>query len=207
MEGWQRELRSEIAEKSMKIYTKTGDSGTTGLFAGPRVSKDHPRIQAYGTIDELNALMGVVDALMSHESGEPFNPSDWIKEIQSDLFSIGAQLATPQAREHGMCLLTEARVDELEQWIDRVESHLPPLANFILPGGCRTSAMLHLARTVCRRAERDLVSLSHDESAENPGLLIVYLNRLSDLLFMLARWENQVAEIDDLPWTKPEVEE
>lgn len=191
----------------MKIYTKTGDSGTTGLFAGPRVSKDHPRIRAYGAVDELNALLGVVDASFDSDSrenqGDGFCPSACVKQLQSDLFSIGAQLATPNASEHGMCLLTEERVAELEVLIDKLEAVLPPLSNFILPGGTPASSMLHLARTVCRRAEREIVSLSHDDSVENPRLLIVFLNRLSDFLFVLARWENHVSGVEDVPWTKP----
>ena len=190
----------------MKIYTKTGDNGTTGLFAGPRVSKDHPRIQAYGTVDELNALMGVVNSTFEASQEMPSDEikvSDWVMSIQSDLFSIGAQLATPYASKHDMCLLEDSRVEDLEEMIDKLDTLLPPLSNFVLPGGTKSSAMLHLARTVCRRAERDIVSLSHDDSVDNPELLIVYLNRLSDLLFVLARWENHLAGISDIPWSKP----
>lgn len=200
----------------MKIYTKTGDSGTTGLFAGPRVPKDHPRIQAYGTIDELNALLGVVDARLRIESQSELADAasmglqEWIlftrrllAEIQHDLFSIGAQLATPSPEAHGMCLLTSERVQALEQAIDHIDSQLPALSCFILPGGSSDSAFLHLARTVCRRAERDVVSLAHDSSAQSCEIPIVYLNRLSDLLFLMARQANSQLGLEDISWVRP----
>lgn len=190
----------------MKIYTKTGDKGTTGLFAGPRVSKDHPRIQAYGAVDELNALLGVANTKLPAGPTEGPSVVDALRSVQSDLFSIGAQLATPNPIEHGMCLLTAERVTVLEAWIDRFDGELPSLNSFILPGGSEGAAVLHLARTVCRRAERDIVSLTHYETVENPDLLIVYLNRLSDLLFVLARWVNHAAGIRDLAWHRPEPE-
>jgi len=187
----------------MKIYTKTGDKGTTGLFAGPRVSKDHPRIQAYGAVDELNALLGVANTKLPETSPETFSVSGALQSVQSDLFSIGAQLATPNPIEHNMCLLTMERVEALEAWIDLLDAQLPSLNNFILPGGSEGAAFLHLARTVCRRAEREIVSLTHYESVENPELLIVYLNRLSDWLFVLARWVNHACDIQDLAWHRP----
>lgn len=194
----------------MKIYTKTGDNGTTGLFAGPRVPKDHPRIQSYGTVDELNATIGVVVATFRDEK-EAMLPADttqlcleeMMKTIQSDLFSIGAQLATPDPQAHDMCILSEARVEELEQCIDQLEAELVPLSNFIIPGGSKTSAMLHLSRTICRRAERDIVSLAHEADDRHCELLIVYLNRLSDLLFQLARVANARAGIEDPAWERP----
>lgn len=199
----------------MKIYTKTGDSGTTGLFAGPRVAKDHPRIEAYGTVDELNALLGVVNATLTPESTKAPTAEQvqmhssidqviqWIADIQSDLFSIGAQLATPDPDAQGMCLLDAQRITELENWVDQAESDLQPLQNFILPGGSLSSATLHLARTVCRRAERDVVALSHQPGVYSCELLIIYLNRLSDLLFVLARHSNARAGVPDQPWSKP----
>ncbi len=197
----------------MKIYTKTGDNGTTGLYAGPRVSKDHPRIRAYGTVDELNAILGAVLPFISptesaNSRGLPENStaspareiSDQIKEIQSDLFSIGAQLATPEPEKHQMCLLESERVAVLEGHIDRYEQELEPLQTFILPGGSLGSAMLHVARTVCRRAERDVVALSQDPEVHDCELLIIYLNRLSDLLFVLARVANKEVGVADQPW-------
>lgn len=195
----------------MKIYTKTGDNGTTGLFAGPRVAKDHPRIQSYGTVDELNATLGVAIAMLRDEQAEMLNGTDdalcletLMASIQSDLFSIGAQLATPDPEAHGMCILTQERVFELEKSIDALEAELAPLANFIIPGGMKSSAMLHLARTVCRRAERDIVSLAHEADDRHCDLLIVYLNRLSDLLFQIARAANARAGIKDPAWIRPE---
>lgn len=192
----------------MKIYTKTGDNGTTGLFAGPRVEKDHPRISAYGTVDELNALLGVAatslgDATKQIEEGTRQTPTDWIRTIQSDLFSIGAQLATPNPAEQGMCLLRGERIEQLERWIDDLESTLEPLKNFILPGGTPASAMFHLARTVCRRAERELVTLNREPDVQSGELPIVYLNRLSDFLFVLARFCNARAGVPDLSWIRP----
>lgn len=190
----------------MKIYTKTGDSGTTGLFAGPRVAKDHPRIAAYGTVDELNAVLGLVGA----EFAEARNPvgegkkdlAAVIEEIQLDLFSIGAQLATPDAKKQGMVLLRDSRVEELEELMDELDAGLEPLTNFILPGGTKQAALLHMARTVCRRAERDVVSLSHQEA--NCETMVVFLNRLSDLFFLLARQANADAGQPDVIWQKPE---
>jgi cob(I)alamin adenosyltransferase len=193
----------------MKIYTKTGDSGTTGLFAGPRVPKDHPRISAYGTVDELNALLGVVGSSMSESTQQDpigavgFTLEQLVRSIQSDLFSIGAELATPEPEDHGMCLLTEERITYLEHAIDEVEGALEPLSNFVLPGGSRDSAMFHLARTVCRRAEREVVHLAHQPDVHDCSTIVVYLNRLSDLLFVMARLANRHAGIPDLPWHRP----
>lgn len=193
----------------MKIYTKTGDSGTTGLFAGPRVPKDHPRITAYGTVDELNALLGVVGSSMSQSTQENplgtvgFTLEELVRSVQSDLFSIGAQLATPDPAAHELCLLTEQRIAYLEHAIDEVEGGLEPLSNFVLPGGSRDSAMFHLARTVCRRAEREVVHLAHQPQVHDCSTIIIYLNRLSDLLFVMARLANRHAGIPDLPWHRP----
>ena len=194
----------------MKIYTKTGDSGTTGLFAGPRVDKDHPRIEAYGAIDELSATLGVTIASLlggasRQETGTLAGPSlaalaGLLSEVQGDLFAIGAELATPDPVKHGMCLLGSERVAVLEQWIDRIDEHLPPLENFILPGGDAAAAILQLARTVCRRAERQVVQLSHDRSVHDCAPIVIYLNRLSDLLFVFARWVNFSLGVADTPW-------
>ncbi len=192
----------------MKIYTKTGDSGTTGLFAGPRVFKDDPRIAAYGAVDELNALLGVVlaaEAAGPDQADRAAYPPRWqdLRGIQADLFSIGAELATPNARQQGMCLLTEQRALDLEQWIDEVDATLEPLTSFILPGGSKAAGMFHLARTVCRRAERETVHFAQLHPEQDCSTVVVYLNRLSDLLFVLARQANQLAGVPDVPWTRP----
>ena len=194
----------------MKIYTKTGDNGTRGLFAGPREAKDPPRIASYGTVDELNALLGVIGS--SRNEAAPQNPiggtgftlDEWIHSIQSDLFSIGAELATPEPLKHGMCLLKPERVARLERCIDGLEVLLEPLSQFVLPGGSRDSAMLHLARTVCRRAEREVVHLAAQPDVHDCSLIIIYLNRLSDLLFVMARLANSLADVPDVPWVRPE---
>ncbi len=184
----------------MKIYTKTGDSGTTGLFAGPRVFKDSPRIAAYGSVDELNAILGMAIQALSPDSQ---HLAQTITQIQSDLFSIGAELATPDPVAQGMCLLPEARTGDLERSIDEMEETLPPLKNFVLPGGCPASAALHWARTVCRRAERDVVHLSQQSGIADCGRIIIYLNRLSDWLFVVARQQNAIAGLPDQPWVRP----
>ncbi len=184
----------------MKIYTKTGDAGETGLFAGPRVMKDNPRIAAYGSVDELNAVLGVLVADHIHSNQEM---ADVIPQIQSDLFSIGAELATPDPEGQGMCLLSDERTAFLESSIDEMEEQLPPLKNFILPGGSPASSKLHWARTVCRRAERDVVHLSHQTGVADCSRIIIYLNRLSDWLFVFARRQNALAGVPDQPWQRP----
>ena len=178
----------------MKIYTKTGDKGTTGLFGGGRVSKDAPRISAYGEIDELNALLGVTCAQTPHE---PIRKT--LLEIQNDLFVLGAQLASPKS-DPNIEVITTAHVEKLERQIDVITETLSPLKNFILPGGGKTSACLHLARTVCRRAERSAVHLSLLTNESVDHWLLVYINRLSDFLFILARLSNQLEKIEDVPW-------
>ena len=181
----------------MKIYTKTGDAGTTGLFGGGRVGKDHPRVEAYGDVDELNATLGLARAL------EPMPRVDEVLvPIQRDLFAIGALLATPdheKMRQH----LEKARVDEdrvvqLERAIDDADHELEPLRAFVLPGGTPKAAALHVARTVCRRAERRVIHLQSE--VEIPQLVVVYLNRLSDLLFTLARLANHRAKAGEVTW-------
>ena len=176
----------------MKIYTKTGDAGETSLFGGARVPKDDPRIEAYGTVDELNSLLGVARASW------PASPLDaQLGRIQSDLFAIGAHLASPgTSRFAGV---EPERVAELERAIDAMESELAPLRNFILPGGSAAAAHLHVARTVCRRAERLAVALHDDDPATRSSL--VYMNRLSDYLFVAARYANLKHGVDDVVWT------
>ncbi|MEO8216293.1 MAG: cob(I)yrinic acid a,c-diamide adenosyltransferase [Acidobacteriota bacterium] len=175
----------------MKIYTRGGDDGETSLLGGDRVPKSDPRIEAYGTVDELNSFIGVVRASWpdSELDGE-------FRAIQNDLFDLGAQLAAPG---HGERFpgVPEQRSAGLESAIDRMESHLHPLKNFILPGGAPAAAHLHVARTVCRRAERRVVSLQSETENANQ---IVYLNRLSDYLFVAARYANFQAGVPDVTW-------
>jgi cob(I)alamin adenosyltransferase len=180
-----------------KIYTKTGDDGRTGLFGGGRVEKDHVRVEAYGDVDELNAVIGAARAVeMMPRVDEILAP------IQRDLFAIGALLATPHPEKHKEQLekarLSDKRIAQLEQAIDDGEEELEPLKAFILPGGTPKASALHVARTVCRRAERSIIRLQHVE--EVPQIVIVYLNRLSDLLFVLARVANRRAGAGEVTW-------
>jgi len=175
----------------VKIYTRTGDAGETSLFGGARVRKDDARIEAYGTIDELNSFIGVARASW------PSSPlDDEFHSIQSDLFDIGAHLASPgTSRFAGP---EAARISTIEQSIDTMESQLTPLKTFILPGGCAAASHLHVARTVCRRAERLVVALRDEDEATKAS--IRYLNRLSDFLFVAARFANQQEGVADVPW-------
>jgi cob(I)alamin adenosyltransferase len=181
----------------MKIYTKTGDAGQTGLFGGPRVSKDAPRIEAYGTVDELNSLLGVVRA-----EQVPPDVGALLATIQNELFALGAELATPDPAAHGTALVGPEHVAALEWAIDHYDGQLTPLDQFILPGGTKGAALLHLARTVCRRAERRLIALAAHSPEPISVQLVIYLNRLGDLLFVLARAVNSAAGIADVPWRK-----
>jgi cob(I)alamin adenosyltransferase len=181
----------------MKIYTRTGDEGDTGLFGGGRVPKDHARVAAYGDVDELNSIIGVVRAT------PPVDFFDRLLEsIQRDLFSIGGQLATPDpapvAKTLAKADLPADRVTEFEQIMDDSEKELPPLRAFVLPAGTPKAAALHQARTVCRRAERSVVHLAHE--GDVPSIFTVYLNRLSDLLFTLARLANLRSGVGDVTW-------
>jgi cob(I)alamin adenosyltransferase len=181
----------------MKIYTRTGDRGDTGLFGGGRVSKADPRVAAYGDVDELNATLGLVRAAPPETL---FDPE--LEAVQRDLFAIGGHLATPDPDKVRAALaraeLGEARIADFERLIDEADRELPPLRAFILPAGTPKAAALHVARTVCRRAERSVVALS--ERSEVPALFLVYLNRLSDLLFTLARLANHRAGRGDVIW-------
>lgn len=178
----------------MKIYTKTGDAGQTTLFGGKRVSKDALRVDAYGTVDELNACLGLVRA---HDLSEPV--AEWLETVQNDLFRLGADLATPlDVSSQWVVRMEQGSVDLLEQAIDQMTGDLPALENFILPGGTVAAANLHVARTVCRRAERLTVALQGVEPI-NPTAL-VYLNRLSDFLFVAARWVNLQAGESETRW-------
>lgn len=182
----------------MKIYTKTGDAGTTGLFGGPRVAKDDPRICAYGSVDELNAVIGIARATSLGEKLDAI-----LSSVQHHLFSMGAELATPNPDEHGLKWAGGTHVDQMERWIDELETCLKPLRNFILPGGSTQAAHLHLARTVCRRTEREIVSFSHDRSVSDASHIVVFLNRLSDLLFVMARFANHQVGVVDVNWESP----
>jgi cob(I)alamin adenosyltransferase len=180
-----------------KIYTKTGDDGRTGLFGGGRVEKDHVRVEAYGDVDELNALIGAARAVEIMPRVDEI-----LAPIQRDLFAIGALLATPHPEKHREQLekarLSDKRVAQLEQAIDDGEEELEPLTAFILPGGTAKASALHVARTVCRRAERSIIRLQRTD--EVPQVVIVYLNRLSDLLFVLARVANKRAGAGEVTW-------
>ncbi len=181
----------------MKIYTKTGDNGETSLFGGERVSKDHLRIEAYGTVDELNSVLGML--------GNEFNDVD-VKEtvlkIQNDLFTLGADLATPLSKDSKVSVTRIGNdcIDWVEKKIDFFEEKLPALKSFILPGGTRSASILHFARTVSRRAERKVVTLS--KNVDIGSHIIVYLNRLSDLFFVLSRYENFAVGTPDIKWKK-----
>ena len=179
----------------MKIYTRTGDSGETGLFDGQRVPKSDARVDAYGEVDELNAALGLVLA-------EPLDAdiAEMLRAVQRDLFALGGRLADPSrkiALRVGKVLMGAPEIARLEGWIDQLESELPVLRRFILPGGSRAGALLHAARTVCRRAERRIVLIGPD--ALDPELL-AYTNRLSDLLFVVARAVNRRAGVPEIEW-------
>lgn len=180
----------------MKLYTKTGDDGETGLFGGARVSKHSARVATYGTVDELNATLG-----LARTTALPAGVDALLTGVQSELFTLGAELATVPGKERnlGIALLDDDHVARLERAIDDSEAGLAPLKNFVLPGGTTGAAALHFARTVCRRAEREVVALAGAEPVR--PVLVVYLNRLSDLLFSLARQVNHVAGVADVPWT------
>ena len=179
----------------MKIYTKTGDRGQTGLFGGTRVSKASMRVQSYGDVDELNSVLGIVCA---HETDAGVRAQ--LERIQCELFTLGAELASTQDKpvNTGIDLLEERDVERFEQEIDALERDLPALKSFVLPGGHPQAARLHLARTTCRRAERGVVALAALEPVRSE--ILRYLNRLSDLLFVMARHANFRAKVDDIPW-------
>jgi cob(I)alamin adenosyltransferase len=182
----------------MKIYTKTGDDGSTGLLGNTRVRKDAPRIEAYGEVDELNAGVGVV---LAHLPGAANSARGWLDSIQNDLFVIGALLATPAQDTRKRTSLSSERTAMLEQWIDQMEKNLKPLKNFILPQGTPCAAHIHLARAISRRAERRIVTLDAQEKVE--AAILIYINRLSDFLFVLARWVNHQEGGTETAWINP----
>jgi len=183
----------------VKIYTKTGDAGETGLFDGTRVRKSDPRVATYGDVDELNAWLGLVRTSLT-------DPEliEMLQRVQRDLFAIGARLADPAHRIAGRVTKAAVSVDDvtrLEQWIDALEARLPPLRRFILAGGSTAGATLHIARTVCRRAERAMVALAESKGVDAfESELLTYVNRLSDLLFVMARTANLRAGTPELEW-------
>jgi cob(I)alamin adenosyltransferase len=179
----------------MKIYTKTGDDGSTGLIGGGRVNKSDARIECTGSIDELNAAIGWAAV------ATPDEITTKLRAVQNELFVLGSHLACPDAEPPKyLPPLEDASIGRLEMEIDTATGVLPPLRNFILPGGSEASARLHLARTICRRAERVLVSIAHDRPV--PAMVLTYINRLSDWLFVQARWANHLNDVADVPWEK-----
>lgn len=200
---------------SSRLYTRSGDDGTTGLFGGGRVSKDHPRVEAYGTIDELNAAIGLVAAEVQREEAARLGtrPAAGVHapklnslllhifvDLQSRLFDIGADLATPEGskQEAKILRISDEQVAEVEKWIDEIDSGNAPMKSFVMPGGTELAARLHLARTICRRAERAMIHLRHTEPVS--GGAIIYINRVSDMLFAMARRVNKEAGVADVPW-------
>ena len=182
----------------MKIYTRTGDVGETGLFGGPRVGKDTARLEACGTVDELNAALGLVRAGPLPEGLDPL-----LERIQNELFEVGAELATPDPAAHGTRTIGPGHVQALEAAIDHHDGGLVELKGFALPGGVPAAAGLHVGRAVCRRAERRLVTLIGQGHEPVSRVLLAYLNRLGDLLFVLARAANAAAGHPDVLWKKP----
>ncbi len=180
----------------MKIYTKTGDKGETGLFGGERVSKNNLRLNAYGSIDELNSFLGL--AVIEVTNNEV---TDVLKDLQNKLFVLGSDLATPETEKNAKLKITrlpESYITDTEKTIDKFEAQLDELKNFILPGGSKGSAILHVCRTISRRAEREVVALKNTEHiGEN---IVIFLNRLSDLFFVLSRFENKYSDIPDTKW-------
>jgi cob(I)alamin adenosyltransferase len=181
--------------RAVKIYTRTGDSGETGLFDGTRVAKSDPRVSAYGDVDELNAWLGLARSAVAD-----YQLEEMLAQIQGDLFALGARLADPRHKIAERVTKAAVGADDvarLESWIDQLEADLPPLRRFILAGGSTGASALHVARTICRRAERAMVGLGPD--AFEPELL-VYVNRLSDLLFVMARASNHRAGVPETEW-------
>jgi cob(I)alamin adenosyltransferase len=190
---------NSMGHRLSKIYTRTGDDGTTGLGDGSRIDKDHPRMQAIGSVDELNSLVGLLNADLADLSSATDDTDELqplLTQIQHDLFNLGGELSIP-----GYEMVKDARVTELEDILDRLNEQLPPLKNFILPGGSRAAAVCHLARAVCRRAERDMVSLSRDSTINRAGQR--YLNRLSDLLFVISRIVARRNGGQEVLWQQP----
>ena len=186
----------------VKVYTKTGDKGTTGLADGSRIAKDDLRIESYGTIDELNCVIGIcrqnINKIPVHEQKLL---DSWLFAIQNDLFNLGSDLATPlSSRWENMITISENDVKQLEKIIDYCQNLLHPLREFVLPGGTTLNSYLHLARTVCRRSERLIVALSKEKEINSQ--IIPFINRLSDLLFVLSRWVQKLLNKNEVTWDK-----
>jgi len=182
----------------MKIYTKGGDKGETGLFGGERVSKDSLRIETYGTVDELNSFIGL--ALVEIKD---YEVKKLLERIQNTLFILGSDLSAPgnvKNKSHNIPRISKLNYEEIEKEIDKFDSRLGELKNFILPGGSKSAALMHICRTICRRAERRVVALNNAVNI-SPDI-IIFLNRLSDLFFVLARYENKISGIEDIEWQK-----
>ena len=177
----------------VKIYTRTGDGGETGLVGGTRVSKDSLRVQAYGDVDELNSILGIVRSFLSDAELDKL-----LREIQRDLFVVGSDLAAPLRAQSKIPRISDTRISELEKEIDALEEELPPLQTFILPSGTQPGSLLHFARTVARRAERAIVTLRSSETIN--AQLVPYMNRLSDLLFVIARVTNHRNKVEEMQW-------
>lgn len=184
----------------MKIYTKSGDLGETSLWGGARVQKSHPRVNAYGTLDEANSTLGLGLSFLPAEEVIIF---DRLTRIQNELFQVGAELATPNGKKNSAALISETEIKKLESEIDEMDASLPALKNFILPSGSSAGSALHLARTIVRRAERECVALTGEDVAR--AEVIRYLNRLSDYLFVTARFVNQVLKKEETQWTVPKI--
>lgn len=187
----------------MKIYTKTGDSGKTSLIGGQRVAKSHPRLEAYGSLDELNACIGIALAFLN--DGQRGKDQVWncLISTQHQLFNLGSQLACEdESMRSKLPPVNKKLIDEMEANIDLMNEELPALKEFILPGGSKLAAQLHLSRTVCRRAERKLIQLNDAQNLSSETLEVMFLNRLSDFLFVLARYANLCAGVSDVSWKK-----
>lgn len=182
--------------KKSFIYTCTGDSGTTSLVGGKRLSKDDIRIEAYGTVDELNSQVGLLASLV----GEDADQVRWLQFIQNKLFNVGSYLATDSAEPMDIVGLTDGDIDMIEKEIDRMDAGLPPLRSFVLPGGSTVASCAHVCRTVARRAERRIVSLAHAASVD--ARVLKFVNRLSDYFFVLARFNNVKSGVDEIFWNK-----
>ncbi|MBA4250843.1 MAG: ATP:cob(I)alamin adenosyltransferase [Chlorobiaceae bacterium] len=182
----------------MKIYTKTGDKGETSLFGGKRVTKDSDRIEAYGTVDELNSFLGLAIA-----EGLSKKTESVLIKLQSDLFSLGSDLATPldyDSKKISIPRISQEEISFYENMIDDFSTQLDEIQFFILPGGTKAASILHIARTVCRRAEREVVHLKHSEKINQN--IVIFLNRISDFLFVLSRYENKISGNSDISWNK-----
>ena len=195
---------ADSQEKKARIYTGTGDRGRTSLFSGERVPKSLDRVEAYGDVDELNSILGILIGALPEETSELGKE---IQQFQSDLLHLGAWLATTPESPSSTTLMkiSDEQISQLEAAIDRLEGKLPTLRSFILPGGHGSAAYAHMARTVCRRAERHVVRLiaeAHESNTESLGGVIIFLNRLSDYLFVLARYCNQMMGVPDTLWKK-----